>query len=164
MSQTLVLSVGSDPAVLDTRGLVLRSAGYIVVSAISVQEAIHLFEDGDFDVVVLCNTLPQKDCESLIYSIRASGARVPIVHVSGTWPVERIGGALDKDPAVFLGSVEDVLSKQVQTQHLEVPARFNNRQIALVRKAPRSSTALIEKREGDDSSNLFERTKARAAS
>jgi DNA-binding response OmpR family regulator len=66
MPQTLVLSVGLNPAILDSREPILQSVGYIVVSAPSIKEAVHHFQDGDFDLIILCHTLPIKDCERLI--------------------------------------------------------------------------------------------------
>src|SRR6202034_3013643 len=72
--QARVLSVGLDVRILDTRELILRSAGYSVVSAISIKEAVFLFKDGGFDVIVLCHTLSAKDCERLTGAVRASGS------------------------------------------------------------------------------------------
>ena len=83
MSQTLVLSIGFDLALLDIRNQVLQSAGYIVVSAMSAEEAIHLFRDGDFDLVILCHSLPREHCERLTHFIRNSGSRIPVACVSG---------------------------------------------------------------------------------
>lgn len=107
MSQTLVLSVGSDPVVLDTRDLILRSAGYIVVSATSIREAVHLFQDGDFDLVILCHSLPKRESERLTRFIRALGSRIPIVSVSGGVFAERndfVDADLNKDPVSLLGT------------------------------------------------------------
>jgi CheY-like chemotaxis protein len=84
MSETLVLSVGLDPLVLFARERVLRSAGYFVVSARSIKDAFHLFQDGDFDLVVLCNTIPARDRERLTCLIRVSGSRIPIATISST--------------------------------------------------------------------------------
>ncbi|MGD0830346.1 MAG: hypothetical protein ABR907_05340 [Terracidiphilus sp.] len=65
-----------------TRNQILRSAGYIVVSVMSVREGIQRFQDGDFDLIMLCHTLPINDGERLISFIRASGSRILIVCVS----------------------------------------------------------------------------------
>jgi CheY-like chemotaxis protein len=61
MPLTIVLSVGFDPALLMTRVLVLQSAGYLVEQASSVTKAIDLFQAGDFDLVLLCHSVPRKD-------------------------------------------------------------------------------------------------------
>lgn len=72
MAETLILSVGLDPVNLFARETVLRSAGYTVVSAMSVKEAFHLFQNGDFDLMILGKTLPAKDRERLTCLIRVS--------------------------------------------------------------------------------------------
>ncbi|WP_058187894.1 response regulator [Terracidiphilus gabretensis] len=123
MPQTLVLSVGSDPTILGTRNLILRSAGYIVVSAKSIQEAVHLFQESDFDLIILCHTLPQEDCEDLIRFIRASGSRIAVASVSGGL-VEYDAFAemiLEKEPAAFLAGIGDLLAKQAQMHSTGIP-------------------------------------------
>ena len=61
MSLTIVLSIGFDPSLLETRSLVLQSAGYMVESASSLKEAVNRFQSGDFDLVLLCRSVPRKD-------------------------------------------------------------------------------------------------------
>lgn len=141
MPQTLVLSVGSDPEVSCTRDLFLRSAGYIVVSAISIKEAAYLFRYGDFDLVILCHTLPLKDRERLTSLIRASGSRIPIVCVSANELGEQNAFAdatLSEDPVLFLGSLEVVLSRHARVQPAAVPAAGNKIEVASVESAPGS--------------------------
>jgi CheY-like chemotaxis protein len=143
MSQTLVLSIGSQLAVLDTRELILRSAGYIVVSAISIEEAVRFFQDGDFDLIVLCHTLPTKECERLTSLIRASGSRIPIVSVSGTAGGEQNAFAdatVDQDSGRFLRSVGEVLRKHAPTQPVGVRLSRNNGVGASAEKAVGSNT------------------------
>jgi CheY-like chemotaxis protein len=151
MPQALVLSVGSDSSVLDTRGLILRSAGYIVVSAMSIQDAVHLFQDRAFDLIILCHTLPIKDCERLTCFIRASDSRIPIVCVSGAVAGEHIALAdatLDKDPVEFLRALEDVFNKHARMQPIEVPDPPINDEAASAKKPRRSVPALIGMKKG----------------
>jgi CheY-like chemotaxis protein len=165
MSQTLVLSVGSDPTELDTRDLILKSAGYIVVSVMSINEAVHLFQDGDFDLVILCQSLPIRDSERLTRFIRASGSRVPIVSVSGTALADRnaiVDATLDKDPAAFLEGLGDLLSRHAQMQPVGVFITRNGVEIASAKKPPRSSAGFERQNGGalDQTGSLgcFERT------
>jgi CheY-like chemotaxis protein len=121
MPQALILSIGSDARVLDTRELILRSAGYSVVSTTSIKEAVYLFKDGEFDVVVLCHTLPTKDCERLTGAVRASGSRILIVCVSAATFDEHNAFAdatLDKNPAAFLRAIEELLRSHAQPRAL----------------------------------------------
>jgi DNA-binding response OmpR family regulator len=61
MPLTLVLSVGPNASLLETRNIVLRSAGYLVESASSMNEAVHRFLAGDFDLVILCHSVPIRE-------------------------------------------------------------------------------------------------------
>jgi hypothetical protein len=83
MPLTLVLSVGLDASLLETRNIVLHSAGFLVESASSLNEAAHRFLAGDFDLVILCHSVPTRERERLTCLIRASGSRTPIVSISG---------------------------------------------------------------------------------
>jgi len=114
MSQTLVLSIGFDLALLDIRNQVLQSAGYIVVSAMSAEEAIHLFRDGDFDLVILCHSLPREHCERLTHFIRNSGSRIPVACVSGEFRQSPpfTDATLEKTPVQFLAGIRDLMAGQ----------------------------------------------------
>jgi len=50
---TVVLAVGLDSWRLTSQGSDLRSAGYVVISASSIRDAIEQFKVGDFDLVLL---------------------------------------------------------------------------------------------------------------
>jgi hypothetical protein len=55
----------------------LAVSGLFVATAESIGEAFHLFRSGDFDLVVLCHTIPEKDRDGLTCMIRASGSLIP---------------------------------------------------------------------------------------
>jgi CheY-like chemotaxis protein len=113
MSETLVLSVGLDPLSLYTREQVLRSSGYIVISVMSIKEAFHRFRNGDFDLMILCRTLPPKDRERLICLIRASGSRIPVACIAGT-PHEQSAFAdatLEENSVAFIAGIKRLLAK-----------------------------------------------------
>jgi CheY-like chemotaxis protein len=84
MASILVLAVGLDRSLLATRTLVLEFAGYMVVSASSVKEGVGRLQAGDFDLVILCHSIPAKERERLSCLIRASGSHIPIVSIAGT--------------------------------------------------------------------------------
>lgn len=111
MALTVVLSVGFDPELLATRNLVLQSAGYTVVAAYSIDEAIKSFHEGDFDLVLVCPSIPPKEKNSLSRWIRASGSRVPVVCVSGRFRQdgEFAGVRVDSDPAALLWGIREML-------------------------------------------------------
>jgi CheY-like chemotaxis protein len=144
MSQTRVLSLSSDPVILETGDLILRSAGHIVVSTTSIKEAAHLFQDGDFDLIILCHTLPAKDCECLTSFIRASGSRIPIASGLETFGEFNASAeaALAKDPVAFLAGVRDLLTRHIQMQPTGDPLPLNNREAASVNRSPRRGWTL----------------------
>ncbi len=116
MSETLILSVGLDPLILRAREAILRSEGYIVVSASSIKEAFLLFRDGDFDLMILCNTLPVMDRERLTCLIRASGSRIPIASIS-SMPWERRvfpDATVDENPVELAVGIRRMLAKRFE--------------------------------------------------
>jgi len=116
MQLTLVLSVGLEALLLNARNLVLQSAGYIVVSATSIKEAFTLFGNGDFDLVVLCHSIPVKDRDRLIGLIRTSGSRTPVVSVSGkNGECDAFADVTIEDsPNKLLAGIGDLLIKQTR--------------------------------------------------
>ena len=76
---TVVLAVGLEPSLLATQSTEWKSAGYIVQSAGSIREAINHFRDGDFDLVLLGNSISPENKERLTLLIRTSGAQTPVV-------------------------------------------------------------------------------------
>ncbi|HEY3989919.1 MAG TPA: hypothetical protein VGM02_11515 [Acidobacteriaceae bacterium] len=116
MPLTLVLSLALDPALLLTRNLVLQSAGYVVVPAASIREAVERFHGGDFDLIVLGHSVPARDRQRLACLIRASGSHVPVVAVSGR-PYECDEFAdvtLEDDPDELLAGIEELLLKHAR--------------------------------------------------
>jgi DNA-binding response OmpR family regulator len=113
MASTLVLSVGLDHELLDTRNLVLQSAGYTVVSARSIKEAVDRFQECDFDLVLLCRSIPTKDRERLSTWVRASGSRIPVVWVTGMiWQTNPLASVtVDGDPVALLVGIREALTK-----------------------------------------------------
>lgn len=113
MSLIIVLSVGLGSSVLGTRNLALQSAGYIVVSASSIKEAISHFLNGDFDLVLLDNSLPKKDRDRLTCAIRASGSRTAVVSVAPECGGEDsfADATFESDPHTLLMDIRGVLIK-----------------------------------------------------
>ena len=82
MPHTVVLAVGRDPVLLETRSQVLQAAGYTVIPERSLKKAVVMFGDGDFDLVLLCHSIPAQDRERLTQLLREHTSRTPIVSVS----------------------------------------------------------------------------------
>jgi CheY-like chemotaxis protein len=112
VSIVLILAVGQDSLLLDTRSSILRAAGYVVESAFTLAQAINEFERGDFDMVLLCHSMPLQDRDRLTCAIRASGSRVPVVVVA---PVSQecargfADALLENNPISLVQGVEKAL-------------------------------------------------------
>ena len=113
MPRVVVLAVGYDPVLLKTRGQVLQSEGYTVVSVRSLKRAITQFAEGDFDLVVLCHSIPQEDRQRLAYLIRGHSSRTPIVFVSsGLCQYEPSADlTTENNPDDLLSDLREVLRK-----------------------------------------------------
>lgn len=79
MHLIVVLAVGLEPSLIATQTRAWKSAGYIVESAGSIREAIGHFRDGDFDLVLLGNSISVENRERLTFLIRAIGAQTPVI-------------------------------------------------------------------------------------
>jgi CheY-like chemotaxis protein len=113
MRTNVVLAVGFDLSLMRTRTLVLQSAGYIVESASTLKEAVDRFQAGDFDLVLLCHSIPMKDRDRLTCLIRATGALTPVVSIArnhGECP-EFVNATLEDGPNKFLDSIGVELGK-----------------------------------------------------
>lgn len=84
MPLTVVLAVGLDSSLLASQSPVWQSAGYFVTSAGSIRDAIDHFRHGDFDLVLLGNSIPAVSRERLTFLIRASGSRAPVVCITNS--------------------------------------------------------------------------------
>ena len=84
MSLMVILAVGVDTSLLEIQSSVWKSAGYVVTFAWSIKDAIIHFRYGDFDLVLLGQSLPTESRERLTFLIRASGSRVPVVSIANS--------------------------------------------------------------------------------
>jgi DNA-binding response OmpR family regulator len=84
MPLTVVLAVGLDPWLLTAHTRDCISAGYFVVSAYSIVEAIDLFNGGDFDLVVLGDSVSMENRQKLTSLIRASGSQTPVTRIGNS--------------------------------------------------------------------------------
>ncbi len=142
MALTVVLSAGLDPELLGTRNLVLQSAGYLVVSAYSIKEAVIRFQGGDFDLVLLCESIPAKEKDRLTSLIRASGARIPVVSVSPkSGSNETVTGVtVGSDPGALLWGIREVLiNAEESLARMAMPPLSQEGPAAPGRKLPRTA-------------------------
>jgi CheY-like chemotaxis protein len=122
MHITVVLAVGLDSWRLTSQGSDLRSAGYVVISASSIRDAIEQFKVGDFDLVLLCHSISAEQKERLTSIIRASGSRTPVVCIpnSSGYCNSLADGTLQDDASALLTGMEEILAKTQRSR--AVPA------------------------------------------
>ena len=77
-----ILAIGREPALLEYRSQILRRAGHIVESELSLERAIQRYKCGEFDLVLLCHTIPVQERDRLISSIQAVGSLTLVVAVA----------------------------------------------------------------------------------
>ena len=112
MHITVVLAVGLDSWRLTSQGSELSSAGYIVISASSIRDAIEQFKVGNFDLVVLDDSISAEHKERLISLIRASGSRTPVVCIPNSGCCNSSAdGTLQDDASALLTGMEEILAK-----------------------------------------------------
>ena len=113
----MVLTVGFDLSLMTNRTLVLRSAGYVVIQASLLEEAVGHFLAGDFDLILLCHSVPAADRERLTSLIRASGSRIPVISIAGgLGTCDAFANAtLEDGPNKFVAAIREVLVKAAKT-------------------------------------------------
>jgi DNA-binding NtrC family response regulator len=82
MPITMVLAIGLDSTFLHAQRQALKAAGYFVCSSQSPNAAIDEFREGDFDMVLIGQSVEAERKERLIAMIRDTGSRVPIICVA----------------------------------------------------------------------------------
>ena len=116
MPLTVILAVGLDPSLPTAQNAAWKSAGYIVISVGTIKEAIDHFRAGDFDLVLLGNSLPLENKERLTFLIRSSGSRTPVVCVANL--AEDCGrfadATLKNDSGELLSGIQELLAKSAR--------------------------------------------------
>lgn len=106
---TLILSIGSNPELLSTRQMLLQSAGYIVESTCSTDQAIRRVRDSDFDLVMVCHSLSESEKERLTRAVREMSS-IPIIFV-GLAPSDPEHAHSETGPVELLRNIELLLGQ-----------------------------------------------------
>jgi DNA-binding response OmpR family regulator len=77
-----ILSLGYDPVLMTVRGLILRTAGYEVVEVTSCVGAMMQLQTNNFDLVIICHTIPPKEQDEIVRSIADGWSNLPILCLS----------------------------------------------------------------------------------
>lgn len=117
---TLILAVGRDSELLESRSSILQAAGYVVEPVMSMKQAIDQFRSGDFDLVALCHSIPPKDRDRLTCLIRASGSTIPVVTIaarSGQSPDVFADATIECEPKKLIPGVKSALLREARQYH-----------------------------------------------
>jgi CheY-like chemotaxis protein len=112
-----ILLAEDDLLVADAVQTMLRSGGHEVVLAKRGDEAIRLFREQTFDLVLCDVHMPGKDGLEVTEEIRRSSPHIPIVSMTGSYP--RDSGGAHLDPA-FLNASKKVGATRVLAKPFRV--------------------------------------------
>jgi CheY-like chemotaxis protein len=125
ISLTVVLAVGMNSWLLTAHSVVWRTAGYIVLSAGTIQEAISQFKSGDFDLVLLDDSISNENKERLTFFIRASGSQTPVASIAnGHGDVDWFADAtLKNDSGALLIGMGELVAEQARVRRTPTAMR-----------------------------------------
>jgi DNA-binding NtrC family response regulator len=78
---TRILSVGHDHHLLSLRSMVLEAAGFDVIEAYSISDALRLAQSDAVDLVLLCHTVSKSEQARLMSAIRERRRLMPVLCV-----------------------------------------------------------------------------------
>lgn len=111
--------VGRDRILIETRAKVMQLAGYTVESTVSFTQAIDKFLAGDFDLVVLCHSIPMEARERLTRRLREHTSRTPIISIAAS-----IGqndpfsdATIQSDPGELITGIQEIVSQAGSNSH-----------------------------------------------
>ena len=78
---TRILSVGHDHHLLSLRSAILETAGFDVIEAYSVCDALRLAQSDAVDLVLICHTIPKPEQKRLVAAIRDRRRLMPVLCV-----------------------------------------------------------------------------------
>ena len=83
MAVFVILTVGINSWKVEAHLAAWKAAQVFTISTTSILEAISLFNAGDFDLVLIGDSVPVEALEKLTFQIRATGSHVPIACIAG---------------------------------------------------------------------------------
>jgi CheY-like chemotaxis protein len=115
MPSKSILLTSREPALLKTRAMLLAERGYQVAIALDHREVIELCKTHNFDLVVLGYTIPGKEKENILHTIREACGPVPALELySGATPSTRSAShhfsmSPEDSAAKFVATIEKIL-------------------------------------------------------
>ena len=91
---TRILSLGRDKHLLSLRTILLENAGFEVIEAYSINDALRLAQSDAVDLVLVCHTVPRSEQSLLVSGIRQRRRLMPILSVIAQDFVMPVEGSL----------------------------------------------------------------------
>jgi len=116
MVRGVILYAGRDHGLVQLRRLVLQGKDYVVDTCDDIEDFVRKFLDGDYDLVLLCNSLRQGERERLISLVHRFSRRTPVLLVCSS-PAESAHHsypACTGEPQAVLRAVGEVLAATSQ--------------------------------------------------
>lgn len=128
MSTAVILAVGLDSSLLAEQRRLPECAGYVFVAAGSIREAIDHFRTGDFDLVLLGDSLSLEDQERLTFLIRTNGTNTPVICIGNRCGDRDLFAdvTLARDSSSLLADVGELLADRAKAQRSAVFRRQAN--------------------------------------
>jgi hypothetical protein len=114
MPRTVVLAVGLDASLLASQSVTFRTAGYFFTPVGSVRDAIDHLQGGDFDLVLLGDSISTASKERLTFLIRAYVPLIPVVCVTDSSGdcYSYADATITNDSAELLRRIEELLAQK----------------------------------------------------
>ena len=110
---TAILSMGRDHSLMTIRTMVLQQAGYAVTDAYSSSEALEHLRAAEFDLMLICHTVPEVEQRELVAAVRLlqPGLQIVYINSSGHQSTYADCATVDSVAPAFLIDLSVVLSK-----------------------------------------------------
>src|SRR3954465_15443654 len=123
MPRNAILSAGRDRPLLFTRNRVLEEAGYSVTSTFTAADTVENFFAGDFDLVILCHSIPLDERQRIAQLVRMHSPSTPVI-VLADLPTRRFDFGdltVDSDADSLLHSVPLALNMAIERKPVAPP-------------------------------------------
>ena len=131
-----ILIIDDEPNLRRSLGLILQRAGYLITSASSAAEAIHLLQAGAYDLTFLDIKLPDQNGLQLLPQIRDLYPEMPILILTAHATLDTAIGAVRLgakdyllkpiDPENILARVADILKEAKPRRRREITTQLQS--------------------------------------
>jgi DNA-binding NtrC family response regulator len=112
--QSRILSFGKEQVLMSVRALLLRKAGYQVQNTFSRESVMKHLDSGQFDLLIICHTVPSDEQNALIASVHSLRPGLRIVCLSPLPALSKrdVCAVAATTAPEFLEDIEQVLLRQ----------------------------------------------------